>query len=80
MKNKLRFLGFLISRFKGETSEIIGLGILFFVLVQLFVVNSLDQFASNVDKYLLIVSSVLVMVSLSIRGYFKKPETKQGSF
>jgi hypothetical protein len=77
MKNKLRFACFLMSRFKGETIEIIGLGILFYLIVQLFVVHQLDQFTYNVDKYLLIVSFVLTVVGLSIRRYFKKPETKQ---
>ena len=77
MKNKLRFVGFLISRFKGETIEIIGLGILFYLTVQLFVVHQLDQFTYNADKYLLIVSSVLITAGLSIRRYLKKSETKQ---
>ncbi len=79
MKNKLRLVGFLVSRFKGETIEIIGLGILFYLIVQLFVVHQLDQFTYNVDKYLLIVSSVLIMIGLSIRRYFRKSETKQNS-
>jgi predicted tellurium resistance membrane protein TerC len=77
MKNKLKFVSFLISRFKGETIEIIGLGILFFLIVQLFVVHQLDQFTYSVDKYLSIVSFVFIMVGLSIRHYFKKSETKQ---
>lgn len=77
MKNKFRFVGFLISRFKGETIEIIGLGILFYLIIQLFVVHQLDQFTYNADKYLLIVSSVLILFGLSIRRYFKKFETKQ---
>jgi hypothetical protein len=77
MKNKLRFVGFLIKRFKGETIEIIGLGILFYLIVQLFIVHQLDQFTYNVDKYLSTISFVLIMIGLSIRRYFKKSETKQ---
>lgn len=79
MKNKLRFVGFLISRFKGETIGIIGFGILFYITIQLFIVpnHQIDKFTYNVDKYLLIVSFVLIMVGLSIRSYFKKSETRQ---
>ena len=77
MKNKLEFLGFLIRKFKGETIEIIGLGILFCVTVQLFVVHQLDQFIFTVDNYLLLISFVLFIVGLSIRRYFNRSEIKQ---
>jgi hypothetical protein len=74
MKNKLRLIGFLISRFKGETVEIIGLGILFYLTVQLFLIHQLDQFTYNLFQYLLFASSVLIAVGFSIRRYFKKSE------
>jgi hypothetical protein len=79
MKNKLRFLGFLISRFKGITLYAIGIAILIFLFAQAILIpnQQINFFIFTTDISLSFISSVLIGTGLWLRNKSKKSETKQ---
>lgn len=71
MKNRLKFAGFLISRFKGLILYGIGLGILFYLIIESFVVPAHEiNYFFNIA--LSVVALVLMAVGLFIRRINKK--------
>jgi hypothetical protein len=74
MKNKIRFAFFLVSRFKGQTLEIIGIGILSFIFLQLHFLRSISQIYFIIDNSLIFISAVLIFVGEWLR---RKSGTKQ---
>jgi hypothetical protein len=74
MKNKIRFAFFLVSRFKGQTLEGIGIGILSFIFIQLHFFRNINQINFIIDNSLLFISAVLIFAGERLR---RKSGTKQ---
>ena len=75
MKNKIRFAFFLVSRFKGQTLEVIGAKeILGSIFIQLLLFHRVNQIGFIIDTTLLSISAVLIFVGEWLR---KKSRTKQ---
>ena len=75
MKNKLRFAGFLISRFKGLIFYVIGIGILIYLTVQNIAVPA-REINYVVNICLSIAALVLMVLGLFVRRNSKKSEAK----
>jgi len=70
MKNKLRFAGFLISRFKGLIIYAIGLGFFFYFVVQTLIVPLVvpaHEINDSINIYVSVVGLVLMMAGQLIR-------------
>jgi Flp pilus assembly protein protease CpaA len=76
MKNKLRFTGFLISRFKGLIIYAVGIGILSYLTVQGLVVPA-HEINYSINLFVSVFGLILMAVGLFIRRSSKKAETKQ---
>jgi membrane protein DedA with SNARE-associated domain len=71
MKNKLRFAGFLISRFKGLIFYAIGIGILIYLTVQNIVVPA-HEINYGINIFLSVFALILMVIGLFLRRNSKK--------
>jgi membrane protein DedA with SNARE-associated domain len=71
MKNKLRFAGFLISRFKGLIFYAVGIGILIYLTIQVIVIPA-REINYEINIFVAFFALILVAVGLFIRRSSKK--------
>ena len=83
MKNKLRFAGFFISRFKWLIIYAIGLGSFFYFIVQALIVSLVvpaHEINDSINIYVSVVGLVLMVAGQLIRHNPKNAKTKQTPF
>ena len=67
MSKKIRFAFFLVSKFKGQTLEGIGIGILGFIFIQGLIFRSSNQTEFIIETSLIFISAVLIFLGEWLR-------------